>query len=282
MQTGGLMISAVRVEDYAALALRPWLKTSVAKKRINQDFFASLCDAALMTSNDVKRGLPKDTQSIYARSDLLDERLVEALPESVKVVIAGNTDRDFVEPLKLPASIDRVYLQNLCYRSKQAKILPIGIENLSLAKAGLPHLYLNRAIPKFRKILVGPFGMTHPERKELLEVVSRDTPNVTTLRKRITAWQYSRLSQQYEFIACPRGNGIDTHRFWESLYRGSIPVVKRSLWGQMIEELGLPIVQLNSWQEIHQLNLEREFSKHCDNPRLALSPDYWRSAISLQ
>jgi len=108
-----------------------------------------------------------------------------------------------------------------------------------------------------------------------------ENPNVTTLQKRITAWEYSRLSQQYAFIACPRGNGIDTHRLWETLYRGSIPVVKRSAWTEMIEELGLPIVQLDSWEEIHQLNLEEEFSKHLDNPGQALSPDNWRSVIGL-
>jgi len=49
----------------------------------------------------------------------------------------------------------------------------------------------------------------------------------------------------------------------------------------MIEELGLPIVQLDSWEEIHQLNLEEEFSKHLDNPGQALSPDNWRSVIGL-
>ena len=27
------------------------------------------------------------------------------------------------------------------------------------------------------------------------------------------------------FIACPEGNGIDTHRFWETLYMGRYPVV---------------------------------------------------------
>ena len=276
------MISAVRLEDYASLALRPFLRKTVAKKRVNQDFFASLCDARYMTPKDVKRALPNEIRSIYVRSDLLDDRLIAALPESVKVVVSGNSDRDFVKPLNFPSSVERVYLQNLCHKSKRAHLLPIGIENLGLAKAGLPHHYINRAKPKFRKILIGPFGMTHPERKELLELVTEDTSNVMAIHKRITAWEYSRLSQQYEFIACPRGNGIDTHRFWESLYRGSVPVVKRSIWTEMIEELGLPIVQLDSWEEIHQLDLEGEFSKHLDNPRQALSPDYWRSVIGLQ
>ena len=31
---------------------------------------------------------------------------------------------------------------------------------------------------------------------------------------------------KHKFILSPWGNGIDTHRFWESLYSGSIPITK--------------------------------------------------------
>jgi len=34
----------------------------------------------------------------------------------------------------------------------------------------------------------------------------------------------SELSEHY-FCLCPRGNGLDSHRFWESLYLGVIPVI---------------------------------------------------------
>lgn len=275
------MISTVRIEDYAALAFRPFLKSRVSKKRVNQHFFESLCDASIRTSNDLKKSLPSEIQSVYVRSDLLDNQLIGTLPETVKVLVSGNSDRDFIKPLSFPTSIDRVYLQNLCFSSDLVRVLPIGVENLALAKAGLPHLYLSRGKPKLRGILVGPFGMTHPERKELLEVASKENGNITRIEKRITAWEYSILSQRHEFVACPRGNGIDTHRLWECLYRGSIPVVKRSVWSEMIEMLDLPIVQVESWDEILRLDLEKEYSKHSHNPRLALSPEYWKSLVGI-
>ena len=31
----------------------------------------------------------------------------------------------------------------------------------------------------------------------------------------------------YKFVLCPWGNGIDTYRLWETLFSGSIPVVKK-------------------------------------------------------
>jgi hypothetical protein len=58
---------------------------------------------------------------------------------------------------------------------------------------------------------------------------------------------YVNYSRIFKYIAAPRGNGLDTHRLWETLYRGAVPVVKRSAWSQSIIELGIPMVQLQSW-----------------------------------
>ena len=37
--------------------------------------------------------------------------------------------------------------------------------------------------------------------------------------------EYLNELSKYRFCLCLRGNGIDTHRFWESLYLGVIPVI---------------------------------------------------------
>jgi hypothetical protein len=37
--------------------------------------------------------------------------------------------------------------------------------------------------------------------------------------------EYLRELAQHKFCLCIRGNGVDTHRFWESLYLGVIPVI---------------------------------------------------------
>ena len=31
--------------------------------------------------------------------------------------------------------------------------------------------------------------------------------------------------RQSLFVACPPGNGPDTHRFWEALYLGAVPII---------------------------------------------------------
>ena len=53
-----------------------------------------------------------------------------------------------------------------------------------------------------------------------------------------------------KFIFCPRGNGIDTHRLWESLYMGSIPIVKYENTHHLLTDL--PILFIKDWNEINE------------------------------
>tara|TARA_B100000029_G_C17559330_1_gene952778 strand:+ start:345 stop:1412 length:1068 start_codon:yes stop_codon:yes gene_type:complete len=50
------------------------------------------------------------------------------------------------------------------------------------------------------------------------------------------------------FTIAPFGNGFDTHRFWEALYCGSIPVVKKQKTYKYAENL--PVLFVNNYDEI--------------------------------
>jgi hypothetical protein len=63
------------------------------------------------------------------------------------------------------------------------------------------------------------------------------------------------------FVACPEGNGIDTHRLWETIYMGSIPIITEN---DSIEPLvrGLPVLIVKSWDQISDRNfLERAWNQ---------------------
>eukprot|EP00668_Euglena_longa_P016706 GGOE01020996.1.p5 GENE.GGOE01020996.1~~GGOE01020996.1.p5 ORF type:complete len:104 (+),score=25.91 GGOE01020996.1:518-829(+) len=51
------------------------------------------------------------------------------------------------------------------------------------------------------------------------------------------------------FVVCPRGIGPDTYRTWEALVLGRVPVVERLLHPFLYA--GLPVVQLDSWQQLN-------------------------------
>jgi hypothetical protein len=67
--------------------------------------------------------------------------------------------------------------------------------------------------------------------------------------------------RRFGFVACPVGNGIDTHRVWETLYMGGVPIVLRN---PIVEELlkDLPHLVVTSWKEIASREfLEREWNR---------------------
>ena len=78
---------------------------------------------------------------------------------------------------------------------------------------------------------------------------------------------------------CPNGNGVDTHRLWETLYLKSIPIVKHSINADFYFDL--PIVFVNDWKEITKDFLINEYDRIASaNWNLEkLNFDYWKNKI---
>jgi hypothetical protein len=86
--------------------------------------------------------------------------------------------------------------------------------------------------------------------------------------------------RNHEFVLCPRGNGVDTHRLWETLYMGSIPILRRHIALSDFEDL--PICWINSWDEITPEFLDKEKqrieSTTWNLDKLTIS--YWKKRIT--
>jgi hypothetical protein len=201
-------------------------------------------------------------------------------------LIAGNSDYDFTALTQLPHNgFESFYLQNsLISNGKNIFTLPIGIENLSIGINGLPN---NLKVTKdwnsrSTKVMVGPFSPTHTERKELLEVAEQDTKVFEVIKVPLSPKRFAQEMNQYKFVACPRGNGIDTHRFWEALYRGSVPIVIASKWSKSLKYLDLPLIEVSDWAEAG--NAIKEFATQSP-PRLpselkSLWLPYWKNLLN--
>ena len=87
---------------------------------------------------------------------------------------------------------------------------------------------------------------------------------------------------QYSFSICAPGNGFDTHRVWEDLILGLIPIVKTSPLDPLYKNF--PIIIVKDWNEINLQNLilwkkqngERVYSEKI---KAKLSQDYWLKLI---
>ena len=93
------------------------------------------------------------------------------------------------------------------------------------------------------------------------------------LDTRVTAWRYAKVASSYSYVLCPRGNGLDTHRFWETLYRGSVPVVLESPWSLALQAQGVPVVSLKSWKDLKNLSLTQRRLESINY----LNPQWWES-----
>lgn len=74
----------------------------------------------------------------------------------------------------------------------------------------------------------------------------------------------------HKFILCPRGNGVDTHRMWEALYCGVIPVIKRHLTHRLLEG-NLPILFVDDYREVTKDLLDSTYTEY--------SNKQWKSEI---
>ena len=264
-------------------------RNSISSPFISGGALASICDFVINKESDLDAFVRHDRSShiVFCRSDLAHELSRLNLTNGPRrTLIAGNSDYDFTALTQLPHNgFESFYLQNsLISNGKNIFTLPIGIENLSIGINGLPN---NLKVTKdwnsrSTKVMVGPFSPTHTERKELLEVAEQETKVFEVIKVPLSPKRFAQEMNQYKFVACPRGNGIDTHRFWEALYRGSVPIVIASKWSKSLKYLDLPLIEVSDWTEAG--NAIKEFANQSP-PRLpselkSLWLPYWKNLLN--
>jgi len=84
----------------------------------------------------------------------------------------------------------------------------------------------------------------------------------------------------HHFVFCPPGNGEDTHRMWETLYCGAIPVVRESPAMRHFKDL--PILFVPQFDGLSEQFLRDELSawpqRHFSREKLGM--DYWKARFS--
>lgn len=202
----------------------------------------------LRNSNQFRR--IKEAKTLFVPSLYLEEFLDHYEKcITAKVIVSGNSDTEFHKSLKLPSCVNLLLLQN-SYISDQERVqtLPIGLENYSLGLNGNPKHISHTSLREAKNaILFGPFSSTHPDRQIVREAISNSPGPWYYCPTRLKPKEYNALVASYKFVACVRGNGVDTHRTWETLYRGRYPILINNLWARSLQSLNLPIYLVKNW-----------------------------------
>lgn len=273
-------------EDVLSLTIQKSGIRSYSKRYLSQNLFAGEADFAVRTTTDFEFVEKiRCSNVLFVKSELLYE-VFEILGRSSdsKILLVGDSDIDWpAPPDNRPSAVKGMFIQNLLGGySASTRLLPIGIEGRNYGRNGLPHLFgfPYRVLPKTERVVVGPFANTHAERSSLIGASFNDRRVDSAKKDRISSLSQALRTASASHVLCPRGNGMDTHRFWESIYRGSRPMALKSPWADSLRaEIGDVFDALDSFEEgnlIQELSKRRFNTKH-DIAR-CLWP-YWKQKL---
>jgi hypothetical protein len=103
------------------------------------------------------------------------------------------------------------------------------------------------------KIEMNFTAANNPQRIKLLKqlkkgrniVVKSDAPKLS----KKTRVEFLISCREKSFVICPPGNGQDTHRLWETLYMGGIPIIKENRYLDPLV-FQLPVLVVKSWSQV--------------------------------
>jgi hypothetical protein len=153
------------------------------------------------------------------------------------------------------------FAQNVLIEHPKLSPVPIGLANAEWEHGDLGLVSRTaRARAGAPRLLHAHFNLgTHPDRRRAWEAVKHAFPDTPALPPSQQPFaDYLRELARHQFCICPRGNGVDTHRFWECQYLGVVPVVERSPHTERWAREGLPMVLLDDWSELSRERLEAE------------------------
>ena len=215
------------------------------------------------------------------------------------VLVTHNGDfpvsQNLVNFAKTVPNLKKWFGQNIeCQNEQLVQSIPIGLENgYNWTKFNKTTLLRQSILDKCKQepkkllYLNFSFSTNTKERNNCYKTVSnRVNPNIVTDRcvsnveqNKYPNWLDDVMNHHY--VLCPRGNGLDTHRLWETLYCGRIPILK--IDANNIYYRDLPILFVNEWEEItEQLlrdNIDRfSITENFNTNKLKFS--WWKKRIA--
>ena len=120
------------------------------------------------------------------------------------------------------------------------------------------------------------------ERKPLLNIVkSREDVSIKTFTNNL---DYINNLSLHKYNLCPEGNDFESHRIWETLFFNNIPIVKSNNVNLNFINLGVPLIMLNNWNDINNLNIQNLVNEFLYNkledPRKFVNFEFWHELIS--
>tara|TARA_R110000822_G_scaffold302891_1_gene427384 strand:+ start:107 stop:883 length:777 start_codon:yes stop_codon:yes gene_type:complete len=211
------------------------------------------------------------------------------------VLVSHNSDTRVTtedEKAVFNSGTKRWYVTNKFERNNVfCRQIPLGIENPYPANAEWEGVGYERSIKKLDFLSDGDFIDVKPSEFIYGNFSPRTNPLLRLMVKRHFTERgyvnfesetlgvkdfYSRILD-HEAVLCPEGNGVDTHRIWETLYLGRVAIVFNGiLYANLLNDL--PVVLYNCYMDKQEIEDKINEAKTKKTDSLMFS--YWKDMIN--
>jgi hypothetical protein len=260
-----LLNKVYKIEDKVVRTFRnlPSQKRVDSYPFLSSDTYFFQSDIRIESGDNIRLIIGADESSIiYLNGNLSGDVLTSLIQElkkrrlSFARLIVGDSDYPLEESVlsELKPYFVELYCVNYCEETiGPIKNLPLGLESQRYRSAGqirdFKKLPSYESLKRPHGILVAWNDDTYINERKMARELLRVSPFVYEFSNRVPARLIHKMMRSSKLVACPRGNGIDTHRFWESLYLGALPVILKG--NRLSSQTDWPCLEIDSWQEVN-------------------------------
>ena len=215
----------------------------------------------------------------YARWKNILILLHSRKPLPIKLIIMSGSDYYFDDDvlMDLYNKLDSTefWIQNYTgVKAERISILPIGVAGQYEGEIEKNYLFG-----------ISYFSNTGGFREEFIKYLNEYDEMKQYCTPKVPKEDFYSMLSKFYYNVCPMGNGFDTHRFWETLMVGTVPIVKsHNFYDNLLFQYpNLPIIVVKSWEElpsiIDSLSQER-YNKLWDSADVSSGLyEYWINKI---
>ncbi len=201
----------------------------------------------------------KNLKLITHQSDrLISRKLFRTKPHCISEWYSINVDNNISDINPIPIGLSNDYVEKTLDKSSYSNVKRINFEEKE------NKLYVN-----FEE------NTNFNERYNLIKLFQKK-PWAVVESEKLTLSEYITNLNKYKFVLCPWGNGIDTHRLWETFYAGSVPITRRH--DTYIPTKTLPILLIDNYKNLSFDDLSSFTWKKYNEE--ALTINYWIKKIN--
>lgn len=207
-------------------------------------------------------------EKLVERNNLF--KVIERFPRIKFIIFCHLEDTEIdsrVIPL-IPKNVIAIHSTHAFATDSRIHVLPNGVQRPKTAQG---HRDLEKYIGKRRKdyfrqgrtlfgypqsIYVNINTNTNLKRLELVSFFR--SKKWAKVENRVTYRKYLKRLHSFPFTLAPRGMALgDTHREWEALYIGSVPVIESTTYLQKLYK-GIPVLFVEDFRELTKEHLQKE------------------------